>query len=217
MVSILVVCTANICRSPMAEGLLVHAAAQRRIVEPVSVHSAGVAAATGRPVSEGSVAALARMGIDISGHLASALDEAAVEAADLILTMESAHVVEIVAKHPSVRSRTFTLREVVDLGGAATLPEPEPLPLFDRDGADRRGVDPAPGSASELLRSWAERVDAHRSTRDHLGRRDLDIEDPIGQSRAKYRQCAAVLEGLCESLAEMLWGPVTTSDRQRSG
>ena len=51
--SILIVCTANICRSPMGEGLLRHAlAAEPEPLRSLKVLSAGVAARDGEPVSE---------------------------------------------------------------------------------------------------------------------------------------------------------------------
>ena len=67
--NIVVVCTANICRSPMAEGLLAHAlAGQPEPLQSLNVISAGVSARRGDPVSENSVVALRKTGIDISAH-----------------------------------------------------------------------------------------------------------------------------------------------------
>ena len=68
---ILIVCTGNICRSPMGQGLLAHAlSAQPEPLRSLKVISAGVAAHTGEVVSENSVTALRKAGIDIS-HLHS--------------------------------------------------------------------------------------------------------------------------------------------------
>ena len=73
---ILVVCTGNICRSPMAEGLLRHAlAAQPAPLQSLKVVSAGVATRLGEPVSENSVIALKKAGIDISGHRSQPLTQ----------------------------------------------------------------------------------------------------------------------------------------------
>ena len=56
---ILIVCTGNICRSPMAEGLLKHAlAGQDSTLKELKVISAGVAAHEGEPISENAVVAL---------------------------------------------------------------------------------------------------------------------------------------------------------------
>ena len=63
---IIVVCTANICRSPMAAALLQHAlAAQPEPLRSFKIISAGVAARAGDHVSENSVIALKKVGLDI--------------------------------------------------------------------------------------------------------------------------------------------------------
>src|SRR5438105_15283207 len=68
---IVTICTANICRSPMAAALLQHAlAAQPEPLRNVRVISAGVAARPGEPVSENSVIALKKGGIELAAHRA---------------------------------------------------------------------------------------------------------------------------------------------------
>src|ERR1043166_6541974 len=67
--TIVTVCTANICRSPMAAALLQHAfAAQPEPWRSLQLISAGVAARPGEAVSENSVLALKKVGLDISNH-----------------------------------------------------------------------------------------------------------------------------------------------------
>ncbi|HYD82910.1 MAG TPA: low molecular weight protein arginine phosphatase, partial [Opitutus sp.] len=74
--TILVVCTANICRSPMAAGLLRHAlAGQPEPLRSLKVISAGVAARHGERVSENSVIALRKVGIDVSQHTSQPLTQ----------------------------------------------------------------------------------------------------------------------------------------------
>ena len=73
---ILIVCTGNICRSPMGQGLLAHAlSAQPEPLRSLKVISAGVAAHTGEAVSENSVTALKKVGIDISNHCSQGLTQ----------------------------------------------------------------------------------------------------------------------------------------------
>ena len=89
---ILTVCTANICRSPMAEALLQHALrAQPEPLKSLKVISAGVAAQKGDRVSENSVQALRKVGLNIVGHTAQPLTQELVHNALAIFCMTESH------------------------------------------------------------------------------------------------------------------------------
>ena len=66
---ILLVCTGNICRSPLAAALLERALVERGI-EGIAVASAGTGAWDGAPVSEGAYLVGLERGLDLSGHRA---------------------------------------------------------------------------------------------------------------------------------------------------
>ena len=87
---ILLVCTGNICRSPLAAALLQRALAQRGI-DGLDVASAGTGAWDGAPVSEGAYLVGLERGLDLSAHRARLLTRELVEEADLILTMARHH------------------------------------------------------------------------------------------------------------------------------
>ena len=87
---ILLVCTGNICRSPLAAALLQRALAERGI-EGIDVSSAGTGAWDGAPVSEGAYLVGLERGLDLSAHRARLLTRELVEQADLILTMARHH------------------------------------------------------------------------------------------------------------------------------
>src|SRR5580658_3742498 len=71
---IVIVCTANICRSPMAAALLRHAlAAQPEPLRSLQVVSAGVAAREDEPATENSIIALKKVGLDLSSHVSRPL------------------------------------------------------------------------------------------------------------------------------------------------
>jgi protein-tyrosine-phosphatase len=92
MAYILTVCTANICRSPMAEVLLQHAlSGQPEPLKSIKVVSAGVAAREGERVSENSVIALKKVGIDLSNHESQPLTRALVDEALAIFCMTESH------------------------------------------------------------------------------------------------------------------------------
>src|SRR5262245_48004368 len=108
MKTILFVCTGNICRSPMAEGLFRHAVKGRGDCEVVS---AGVGALDGMPPSEHAVRALRELGIDISGQRSRMLTPELVQRADYIFGMTHSHVDAIMLMYPQAAEKTFLLRE----------------------------------------------------------------------------------------------------------
>jgi protein arginine phosphatase len=87
---ILLVCTGNICRSPLAEAL-VRRSLEEHGVTDVNVLSAGTGAWDGAPASEGAYLVGLERGLDLSGHRARLLTRELVEGADLILTMARHH------------------------------------------------------------------------------------------------------------------------------
>lgn len=90
MYRILIVCTGNTCRSPMAQGLL-----QKMLVESgledVDVSSAGIGTLDGYPATSFAVKAAAEKQVDISHHHSTRLTTKLVEQADLILVMADEH------------------------------------------------------------------------------------------------------------------------------
>ncbi|MFT3781586.1 MAG: low molecular weight protein arginine phosphatase [Nibricoccus sp.] len=89
---IVTVCTANICRSPMAQALLQHAlSAQPEPLKSIQVYSAGVSAYKGDRVSENSVQALRKVGLNLTGHTAQPLTAELVRNALAVFCMTEAH------------------------------------------------------------------------------------------------------------------------------
>jgi protein-tyrosine-phosphatase len=88
---VIVVCTGNICRSPMAAGLLAHRLTGN-LGSAIEVASAGTNALQGYPAQDHAVETMARIGVDISGHRARQLTRELALSADLILAMEMAHL-----------------------------------------------------------------------------------------------------------------------------
>jgi len=99
---LLVVCTGNICRSPMAAALLGSFLGNSTVVE-----SAGLAACAGEPADPHAIAVMDGAGLDIRSHRARQLDESMLKTADLVLTMSAAQRTEVETRWPWTRGRVF--------------------------------------------------------------------------------------------------------------
>jgi protein-tyrosine phosphatase len=88
---IMLVCSGNTCRSPLAAAMLRERLAGEPTLQHLTVSSAGTSAWDGAPASEGSYLVALERGLDLSGHRARMATVALVEQADLILTMSAAH------------------------------------------------------------------------------------------------------------------------------
>jgi protein-tyrosine phosphatase len=174
MTSILVVCTGNVCRSPMAEGFLRKALADALGDAAPTVSSAGTAGWEGSEATPEARAAAAELDVDIAGHRARRLRPQMVETADLIVCMAGEHRDATVRAVPTAAERTFTLKELVRL--LERVPGGDPDRFSDRvaaAGALRRD-DPEPG--------------------------DDDVADPLGLPLDGYRAVAAELDDRCTRL-----------------
>jgi len=119
MTRLLFVCTGNICRSPMAEGLC------RNLLESAGdfeVASAGVHAARGMPPSPEAVDALREIGIEISDYRSQPISDELVESADYIFAMTREHRRLIELFYPSAADRLFLVREFE--GSDTDVPDP---------------------------------------------------------------------------------------------
>ncbi len=122
MPTILVVCTANICRSPMAEALLKHLVAQREDADQWNVSSAGTWARPGLPASMNSQLAMEEIGLDIQDHQSKPVSEELISQCDLVLTMEGQHKEGLCIKFPAFCDRIYMLSEMV--GRIEDVPDP---------------------------------------------------------------------------------------------
>lgn len=110
--NLLLVCTGNTCRSPMAEVIA------RDLLpggEGEVVHSAGVTAGAGAAASREAVEAAQELGLDLSGHRSQPLTAQAVAEADCILTMTGAHRDLVLRLTPEAADRTWLLDEDRDI------------------------------------------------------------------------------------------------------
>lgn len=109
---VLIVCTANICRSPMAMGLLRQRFAADGLADQISVQSAGVYGLDGQAASAPGVELLAEHAVDISEHRAHTISARDMEEADVVLVMEESHRRTLFHTYPHLLYKVFLLSEM---------------------------------------------------------------------------------------------------------
>lgn len=110
MVRVLMVCTGNTCRSPMAAALFKQAAQERGI--SVKVDSAGLMAAPGDAATYNAEAALEYYNLDITDHRSKLVDIKELVNYDLILAMTAGHKRQIIQLSNEISDRVFVLKQM---------------------------------------------------------------------------------------------------------
>ena len=126
MKNVLFVCTGNICRSPIAEGLFRRLLGNRKDIEVVS---AGVHAVRGQPPSLYAVQVCEEEGADISGLRSQPLTATLVDRATHIFAMTGAHLETIQTLFPQGAEKSFLLREFEEAGTTVWRDVPDPIGL----------------------------------------------------------------------------------------
>ena len=113
--SILVVCTGNICRSPIGERLL------RQQLPGKQVNSAGILGLEGHPADAAAQAVARRHGVSLEGHIARKVTRSQLQQADLILVMEPEHLRFIASMAPENRGKSLLFGQWLE---ARDIPDP---------------------------------------------------------------------------------------------
>jgi glycine hydroxymethyltransferase len=124
--SVLFVCTGNICRSPIAEGLFCRLIGNRKDIE---VASAGVHAVRGQPPSLYAVQVCEDNGVDISNLRSQPLTAGLVDRATHIFAMTGAHLETIHLLFPQGAEKSYLLREFEEPGTTVWRDVPDPIGL----------------------------------------------------------------------------------------
>lgn len=179
MPEIIVVCTGNICRSPVGEILL-----QGYLGPDARVASAGTHAMVGHGIPDEMLAALARDGIDGSDHRAAQLTPEHLRSADLLIFMAAQHRRWALSEFPAALKRSYLLTE---LAAAARL------------GAELPGGD--------LATRVAGIADAIPAVRPQMTPDDVaDIPDPYRRSQDDYDESYALIKGAVAAIGPWLSG-----------
>ena len=176
--SVLLVCSGNTCRSPMAEALLKRLLdAGDKVQRPVRVQSAGTGALAGAAATPEAIAVMDERGIDLRGHRARRVTSILAADADLVLTMEARHRQRVLELLPELEGRVFTLKEGARRLGLGGVEQP----AGTQRAGGAAGSPPVTSSASG-------------SPPVTSGVPDDDITDPFGRPLEVYRQTAAEIE-----------------------
>jgi protein-tyrosine phosphatase len=205
--NLLVVCTANIARSPLAAALLqVHVRA-RGLEDQVKIASAGTRAREGYAAAQPSVAIAAGWGVDLRRHRSQPVTDELLEGSDLIVTMTEVHRVALDGRGDGVSERCFTLHELrrllhgVDLASSPQASSQASPQLSPDQGPDRPTL-----AISERVAVAGRQAHQRRPVSVRSGRED--IPDPYGRDEEVYQAVATELVEVVGAIATPLLGPV---------
>lgn len=112
-IRVLIVCAGNTCRSPMARGILRRVASERGI--NMDVRTAGLAHHPNRGVAEHAVSVMRELEIDISDDYSKPVTAAALQWADIIISLQRSLVDELLEDYPELADKLRSLdRDVRD-------------------------------------------------------------------------------------------------------
>jgi protein-tyrosine-phosphatase len=121
---VLFVCTANVCRSPMAERLFARAIEQSEITQNIVSTSAGLSAMDGDKASQNSIDACEELGLDINDHRSAGLSRTTLQEASVVFCMTESHraLINMYFELPQGYP-IYLMREFIE-GESKELPDP---------------------------------------------------------------------------------------------
>ena len=156
MTRFLFVCTGNICRSPSAEGVFRHLAAEAGLAGVVETDSVGIEGwHVGDPPDARSIEAAARRGVDLSVLKARRLSPKDFEDFDLLLAMDRGHFRELGEHAPE--AHTEKVRMFMEAARGSMAPD-VPDPYY----GGAAGFEDVLDMIEEGARAWLDWLDARK-------------------------------------------------------
>ena len=109
MPSVLFVCTANRCRSPMAAALFKDLLGRSDLLDQYRVETAGTWAEEGEPATSMARVVMRERGLDLSDHRSRRVTGELLRTFDLVLVMEEGHREALLAEFPDLSARLHLL------------------------------------------------------------------------------------------------------------
>lgn len=128
MYSVLFVCTANVCRSPMAMALMESKVKSQD--DRWLIRSAGVWAMPGYPVAENTRLLMNEVGVDLSDYVSRPITPELMADSNLILTMENGQKEALKAAFPQYASKIYLLSEMIGENNEVLDPIGRPMVDF---------------------------------------------------------------------------------------
>jgi protein-tyrosine phosphatase len=188
---VIFVCTGNICRSPMAEQMLIQKAEKNKL--PIKVVSAGVMAMTGDPMTPQSADAMTKRGFTPTKHISQDLTPKLLEEADLVLTATLDHRSAIARMLPKASKYSFTIDEFARLTSFLRA-DPEFQEEFKKKPKETRD--------QYLKRAMHEAVLLRGMVPTNFDPKD--VIDPYGESIEVYNQVAEHIDVMLEIIVEWM-------------
>jgi protein-tyrosine-phosphatase len=181
-VHVLVVCTANIARSPLAAALLA-----RELGDEVVVGSAGTRARPGYEAAPESLRLARERGLDLTDHRSRLVSPDLLTPAELILTMSERQRDAVTPQAPRLAGRVFTLREFDRLTA-----------VVDADAGPE-------GTVPERLAWWREQAHLARPAAPRASEAE-DVRDPMGRSPETWLRTGGLLDELTTRIGGRIRG-----------
>ena len=110
---VIFICTGNICRSAMAEGLLKKIVKENNL--DIKVYSCGIFAEDGDYATYNAIQVAKYYDADIENHKATNIRNSKIEEMDLILCATNSHKNMVISMYPNLQSKVYTMKEYAEI------------------------------------------------------------------------------------------------------